>query len=57
MPHDVRSSPCLSQISGQGTTCANLTAGTLTGTKFGGGFPAVDSQVADITTVFQFIAQ
>jgi hypothetical protein len=49
--------PCVAQIVGQGLSCANLNAGMLTGTKFGGGFPAFDTAAGDIATVFQFEAQ
>ena len=49
--------PCTAQITGVGVSCANLNAGILTGTKFGGGFPAMDSPAGDIATVFQFTVQ
>jgi len=49
--------PCVASITGQGTSCANLNAGMVSGVKFGGGFPAFDTQAGDIGTVFQFVAQ
>jgi hypothetical protein len=49
---------CVAKIIGDGATCPDLTAGTLTGLKFGGGFPALDvDPTGDIATVFQFTAQ
>jgi hypothetical protein len=49
--------PCVAQVVGQGVSCPNLNASMITGTKFGGGFPAFDTQAGDIATVFQFIAE
>jgi hypothetical protein len=49
--------PCVAQITGQGLSCPNLVGGNVSGLKFGGGFPAVDSPAGDIATVFQFTAQ
>ena len=48
---------CVAQISGQGTTCTDLNAGNLSGTTFGGGFPALDTLAGDIATTFQFVAK
>jgi hypothetical protein len=48
---------CVAQISGHGGSCTSLTAGSVTGLTFGGGFPAVDSPAGDIATVFQFAVQ
>jgi hypothetical protein len=49
--------PCAAQVSGLGTSCANLNAGMIAGTTFGGGFPAFDSPAGDIATTFQFTVE
>jgi hypothetical protein len=49
--------PCVAQVTGAGLSCPNLISSNVTGLKFGGGFPAVDSPAGDIATVFQFVAQ
>jgi cysteine-rich repeat protein len=49
--------PCFAEINGTPISCADLTAGNVSGLKFGGGFPAVDTTAGDIATVFQFVAK
>jgi hypothetical protein len=49
--------PCIAQVVGQGVSCPNLTAGTVTGMKLGGGFPALDGPAGDVANIFQFLAQ
>jgi hypothetical protein len=49
--------PCIADVTGKGLSCANLDAGNLSGTTFGGGFPALETPAGDIATIFQFIVQ
>jgi cysteine-rich repeat protein len=49
--------PCVAQVTGQGLSCTDLSANNLTGLRFGGGFPAIETQAGDIATIFQFSAQ
>lgn len=51
--------PCVAQVSGVPVSCPNLLAGSVAGTKFGGGFPAFDANatLGDLVTTFQFVAQ
>ena len=49
--------PCIAQAIGKGVTCSDLIAGNLSGTTFGGGFPALDTPARDIATVFQFVVK
>jgi hypothetical protein len=51
------SQPCGAEITGQGVSCPNLAGGLVSGLKFGGGFPALDTTAGDIATTFQFTAQ
>jgi hypothetical protein len=49
--------PCVASVTGAGISCSNLIGGTVSGLKFGGGFPANDSPAGDIATIFQFTAK
>lgn len=49
--------PCVAEVSGSGISCANLDASLVSGTTFGGGFPALDTSIGDIATIFQFVIQ
>jgi hypothetical protein len=47
-------SPCAAQVTGESLECAAVGPGSLAGIVLGGGFPALDSQIGDIATTFQF---
>ncbi len=49
--------PCAASVTGIPVTCANLNAGMVSGMRFGGGFPALDTPAGDIATTFQFTVQ
>ncbi|HYD49197.1 MAG TPA: hypothetical protein VEB21_12650, partial [Terriglobales bacterium] len=49
--------PCLAELSGNPLQCDDLDADDFTELRFGGSFPALDTQALDITTLFQFQAQ
>lgn len=49
-------SPCVSQIDGQGVLCNQIVnQRSLSGMVLGGGFPALDTTAGDIATTFQFV--